>query len=68
MAKRVPEGQSVQIFNHIASTYVVGESAREPGSVHVTQYGAELVGPLAPEEAKRLGLALLTAANALGAR
>ena len=66
MAKRIREGTILRVFG-IVSSYTVGESARDPGTVEITQFGASL-GNYTPVQARQLAAILVSAANAIEAK
>ncbi len=63
-AKRISQGDNLRTFGDVCS-FVVGESALEPGKVQITQYGSCLIGTLTPAQARDLAEFLISAATAL---
>ncbi len=50
-----------------ACSYVVGESALNPGEVQISQYASLLVGPLSTSAARAIAMAMLAACDAIDA-
>jgi hypothetical protein len=63
---RIKEGTILRLFG-IVSSYTVGESARDPGTVEITQFGSSL-GNYTPTQARKLASILVSAANAIEGR
>jgi hypothetical protein len=61
MGRRIKEGTLLRAFGSVSS-YTVGESARSPGTIEITQFGASL-GEYTPEEARKLADILVRAAS-----
>ncbi len=70
--KKPAQGDSLRTFGDLNAygqrevcSYRVGESARNPGEIHIVQYSSELVGPLSVADARKLAANILAACDAL---
>ena len=64
ITKRIASYETLRKFGEVRS-YVVGESAQQPGLIHITQYASRLLSPMTPAQARELAVNLILAANTL---